>query len=59
MIGMGGGGKLRVNVQKDQKILKKRWLPPGMQSGSTNGMASSLAMTPLQGMELINPNLLM
>ncbi len=58
MIGMASG-KLRVGISKDQKILKKREfnrIPGG--SGSTSGLASSLAMTPLQGMELINPDLL-
>ena len=60
MIGMASG-KLRVGIQKDQKILKKRdfsnrILPGG--SGGTSGLASSLAMTPMQGMELINPDLL-
>lgn len=60
MIGMASG-KLRVGIQKDQKILKKRdfssrILPGG--SGATSGLASSLAMTPMQGMELINPDLL-
>ena len=31
---------------------------PGGSSGATNGMASSLVMTPMQGMELINPDIL-
>ena len=59
MIGMGSG-KLRVGISKEQKILKKREFNriPGGGSGATSGLASSLAMTPLQGMELINPDLL-
>ena len=59
MIGMGG--KFKVGIQKDQKILKKRQMPSsfGGGSGATNGMASSLAMTPMQGMDLINPDLLL
>lgn len=59
MIGMAGG-KLRVGIQKDQKILKKRNLMhiPGGSSGATSGMASSLVMSNTQGMELINPDIL-
>ena len=60
LLGMAGG-KLRVGgIQKDQKILKRRdirGIPVGG-SGATSGLASSLVMTPMQGMELINPDIL-
>jgi hypothetical protein len=49
MLGMASG-KLRVGIQKDQKILqKKRLVPsfPGGGSGVTSGIASSLVMTPM------------
>ena len=60
---LGTSGKLKTGeVVKDQKILKKKMptVPkfPGGSSGATNGMASSLVMTPMQGMELINPDIL-
>lgn len=39
--------------------MKKRDIRvPGGSSGATNGLASSLVMTPMQGMELINPDIL-
>jgi U4/U6 small nuclear ribonucleoprotein PRP31 len=47
-MGMHGiSGKLRVGIQKDQKILKKKPMQRtfGGGSGATNGMASSLVMT--------------
>ena len=51
-------GKVRVSA-KDQKLLaeknKKQRTGAGS-SGSTNGLASSLAFTPVQGIELVNPN---
>ena len=58
MIGMGG--KLRVGIQKDQKIIKKRNIShiPGGGSGATSGLASSVVMTAHQGMELLNPDIL-
>jgi hypothetical protein len=56
---LGIAGKVKVSSKKDQSILKKRPVPQfSGSSGATNGLASSLAMTPLQGMELINPDLL-
>ena len=67
---MAGG--LKFNSSKDQKILKKKPLVPsfGQQSsmlgGGQNhfgingqaGLVSTIAMTAVQGMELINPDLL-
>ena len=58
---VGSGGKLRVKEDKNQRILNKRFNQariPGGTSGATNGLASSLVMGPMQGMELINPDLL-
>ena len=48
MLGMAGG-KLKVGIQKDQKILKRSNISriPGGGSGATSGLASSLVMTPL------------
>ena len=49
---------MRVSA-KEQKLLseknKKRANAAGG-SGATNGLASSLAFTPVQGIELVNPN---
>ncbi|KAL3903914.1 MAG: hypothetical protein SGPRY_011486 [Prymnesium sp.] len=59
MLGKGQQtGKVRVSA-KEQKLLseknKKRAMSGGG-SGATNGLASSLAFTPVQGIELVNPN---
>jgi len=50
-------GKLRVSA-KEQKLQAERnkKARTGPSSGSTNGLASSLAFTPVQGIELVNPN---
>ena len=49
---------MRVSA-KEQKLLaernKKRSGAAGS-SGASNGLASSLAFTPVQGIELVNPN---
>jgi len=61
LLGMAGGKLRHGGIQKDQKIMKKRdirGIIPGGSSGATNGLASSLVMTPMQGMELINPDIL-
>jgi U4/U6 small nuclear ribonucleoprotein PRP31 len=60
-----GRGRLRVSrkSQAQQKILKKRKVGTATaaaagahgSSGATNGLASSLAFTPVQGMELVDP----
>lgn len=45
---LGMVGKLKVGIQKDQKILKKsQFRNFGGGSGATSGLASSLVMTPL------------
>ena len=50
-------GKVRVSA-KDQKLLseKNKKARTAGSSGSTNGLASSLAFTPVQGIELVNPS---
>jgi len=58
---LGLAGKVKTVQKQDQKILKQRRpMPnvPGFPGSQNNGLASSLAMTPSQGMELINPALL-
>jgi len=59
MLGMAGGtGKLRLPVV-DKGILKKQKQQQqkayGGSSGNTSGLSSSLAFTPVQGLELSNP----
>ena len=59
MFGSRESGKLRAPQRKDNKIgLSKRQKTSmtAMSSGTTNGLSSSLAFTPVQGLELINPN---
>jgi len=50
-------GKLRVSA-KEQKLLseKNKKARTAGSSGGTNGLASSLAFTPVQGIELVNPS---
>lgn len=50
-------GKLKVTAQQ-QKLLseKNKRARLAGSSGGTNGLASSLAFTPVQGIELVNPN---
>ncbi|XP_059648999.1 U4/U6 small nuclear ribonucleoprotein Prp31 homolog [Cornus florida] len=58
MLGQPGSGKLRVSIRQsklaakgDKKFKKKHY----GSSGATSGLTSSLAFTPVQGMELSNP----
>ena len=66
MIGLGilgkeGSGRLRIVASqqkqklsaKAQKKFKSRMYGS---SGATSGLSSSLAFTPIQGIELVNPN---
>ena len=50
-------GKVRVTA-KDQKLLaeKNKKQRSAGSSGASNGLASSLAFTPVQGIELVNPS---
>jgi len=50
-------GKVRVSA-KEQKLLseKNKKARTAGSSGGTNGLASSLAFTPVQGIELVNPS---
>ena len=50
-------GKVRISA-KEQKLLseKNKKQRTAGSSGSTNGLASSLAFTPVQGIELVNPS---
>lgn len=50
-------GKLRAPQRKEIKINKKQKnAGAGLSSGQTNGLSSSLVFTPVQGLELVNPN---
>lgn len=49
-------GKLRAPQRKEIKINKKQKKGTTMSSGQTNGLSSSLVFTPVQGLELVNPN---
>jgi U4/U6 small nuclear ribonucleoprotein PRP31 len=50
-------GKLRAPQRKEIKINKKQKnAAAGLSSGQTNGLSSSLVFTPVQGLELVNPN---
>mmetsp|Transcript_23042 Transcript_23042/g.33729 ORF Transcript_23042/g.33729 Transcript_23042/m.33729 type:complete len:503 (-) Transcript_23042:104-1612(-) len=51
----GASGKLRAPQKKEVKLAKKQ-KTISMSSGQTNGLSSSLVFTPVQGLELVNPN---
>jgi U4/U6 small nuclear ribonucleoprotein PRP31 len=57
LIGMAGSGNLKGPAKKEQKILKKPMVPL-FGNDQASGLVSSVAITPMQGMELINPDLL-
>ena len=52
------GGKMRANTKKEKqvKVSQKRRKMIQMSSGATNGLSSSLVFTPVQGIELANPD---
>ena len=61
MVGTKDSGKLRAPVQKQVKFSSKKLKQTAaatakLSSGQTNGLSSSLVFTPVQGLELINPN---
>ncbi|XP_072970539.1 U4/U6 small nuclear ribonucleoprotein Prp31 homolog [Typha angustifolia] len=58
MLGQAGSGKLRVSVAQNKlaaKVAKKFKEKNYGSSGATSGLTSSLAFTPVQGIELTNP----
>lgn len=56
MIGVDGGGGMRAPVKKEVHLAKKQKRAVTASSGKTNGLSSSLVFTPVQGLELVNPN---
>mmetsp|Transcript_23198 Transcript_23198/g.36446 ORF Transcript_23198/g.36446 Transcript_23198/m.36446 type:complete len:222 (+) Transcript_23198:43-708(+) len=63
MIGVSGTGQLRLNVEDNQKLKKRlarktkaqlRRIVPGHATRKVSGTQSSFAMTPVQGIELVN-----
>lgn len=58
MLGQAGSGKLRVSVGQSKlaaKVAKRFKEKSYGSSGATSGLTSSLAFTPVQGIELTNP----
>ena len=51
----GQSGKVRAPQRKEIKLAKKQ-KTVSASSGQTNGLSSSLVFTPVQGLELVNPN---
>jgi len=52
-----GAGKLRASVKKEQKMAIKKAKKAAETAGQhVNGLSSSLVFTPVQGIELANPN---
>jgi U4/U6 small nuclear ribonucleoprotein PRP31 len=51
----GQSGKIRAPQRKEVKLAKKQKVISAS-SGQTNGLSSSLVFTPVQGLELVNPN---
>ena len=54
------GGNLRATQKKEKqaKVSQKRRKMIQMSSGATNGLSSSLVFTPVQGIELANPDMM-
>ncbi len=48
-------GKMRVSAKEQKLAAEKNKKRQNSSSGATNGLASSLAFTPVQGIELVNP----
>ncbi|CAI0438419.1 unnamed protein product [Linum tenue] len=58
MLGQAGSGKLRVAAGQSKlaaKVAKKFKVRQFGRGGATSGLTSSLAFTPVQGIELSNP----
>jgi len=55
MIGISGGGKVRLSAV-DKGLLRKQKQKAFGSSGATSGLSSSLAFTPVQGLELSVPD---
>ncbi|GMH20715.1 hypothetical protein Nepgr_022556 [Nepenthes gracilis] len=58
MLGQAGSGKLRISAAQSKlavKVAKKFKEKQYGSSGATSGLTSSLAFTPVQGIELTNP----
>ena len=57
MLGKSGSGKVRMVARKESKLgQNKRLKVTSLSGGATNGLASSLVFTPVQGLELVNPD---
>lgn len=59
MLGQRESGHVRAAVRKEVSLVKKQKKESGARAGAssaTNGLASSLAFTPVQGIELVNPS---
>lgn len=56
MLGQAGSGKLRLAQEKSKLKVPKKFKEKSYgSSGNTSGLSSSLAFTPVQGIELSNP----
>ncbi|CAN0166807.1 unnamed protein product [Scytosiphon promiscuus] len=57
MLGKSGSGRVRAPMKKEAKQnVSKKLKVANLSSGQTNGLNSSLVFTPIQGLELVNPN---
>jgi U4/U6 small nuclear ribonucleoprotein PRP31 len=56
MVGNKDTGKIRAPVRKEVKLTSKKLKSMSAPSGQVSGLSSSLAFTPVQGIELVNPN---
>ena len=59
VVGAEGAGRLRMNTHQNKKLQKdaaKYAMKKFGSSGAASGLSSSLAFTPVQGIELANPN---
>jgi U4/U6 small nuclear ribonucleoprotein PRP31 len=58
MAGSSGSGKIRLSAQEKNLLKKQKQQQAGLATPgfATSGLASSLAFTPVLGLELVNPN---
>ena len=53
---MSGSGKVRITAEHKKNLLKKAKTDKANSGTATSGLASSLAFTPVQGLELVVPD---
>lgn len=53
---IGNMGKVRIQIKKTQRINPSKKMMEVLKKNQQSGLESSLAFTPVQGIELVNPS---